>query len=69
MIFITFRVTYEGITPGTIQWDLTGINKYCVIYENENNFEKMNLLKITLKCYKRLVNGPASTEKYVLTLY
>ena len=45
MIFVAFQATYQEITPRTIQWDLTSIKKYCVIYENTDNFAKMKLLK------------------------
>lgn len=47
---------------------MTGIKKYCVIYENTDNFAKIKLLKMPFKGYKRLIGGPANTEKYVLTL-
>ena len=52
--FHAYRVAYDAITPGTIQWNMTGIKKYYTIYEEKVEFKSMNLLKITMKGHKRL---------------
>ena len=52
MMFVTYRAYFDGLATSTIHTDLTGIKKYCVIYENRDGFAKMSLLKLTMKGFK-----------------